>query len=236
MLQQHVGHRAVLVQGLGRHHGDVLHGEAYDGAQVRQVAAGRHLGTDDDVRSHGPGDIDREIVAGSAVAQHHAFRAYGPEIDRDGHGGTHGVDHVAGGPVLLLHGMHVRRDAIEGDGEGVEGEGVLVADRNGAQRVPHIEAEQVTVRHAETELAHHLVHHVAGAVVPLLESLPEPELPLCPGLLVDIFIVPGNRDGEALLVAPHLVGLVAVGNLVGHHDRPVDGPDQRIQVTLSVPQ
>ena len=95
MLEQDVGVLAVDLADVGGHQGDVLHGEVDQAAEVGEVTYGRHLGTDDDVGSHGPGDIYREVVAGAAVTQDHALDAYRAEIAGYGHGGAHGGDDIA---------------------------------------------------------------------------------------------------------------------------------------------
>ena len=160
MLEQDVRILPVGFADVDGHQGDVLQDEVREAAEVGQGAGRGHFRADDDVRAHRAGDVDREVVAGTAVAQDHAFHADRTEVDRNGHGRTHGIDHVAGRPVLFLHGVHVGGHAIERNGKGVEFQGILVADRHGTQGVPDVESEQVAVRHAKSDLAHHLAHHV----------------------------------------------------------------------------
>ena len=45
-----------------------------------------------------------------------------------------------------------------------------------------------------------------------------------------------NPEHKTLPVLPEPVGNIVIGNLVRHHDRPVDAPDQRIQLVVFVAQ
>ena len=121
VLEQDVGPEPVDAGGVGRHHRDVLHQQAGGRTQLGDLAVDGHLGADDDVGPHRLGDIDREVVPRAAVGQDHVLGADRPEVERDGHRGPHGIHQQAGRPVLLAHGVHVRRHAEEGNGQVLEG-------------------------------------------------------------------------------------------------------------------
>ena len=121
VLEKDVGHTPVFLADVGGHEGDVLHREVGKSAEVGKVTDGRHLGADDDIGSHGLGQVDREIVARASVAEHHALEADGTEIAGYGHGGTHGVNDMAGCPVLLVEAQHIRGNTVERHWELVEG-------------------------------------------------------------------------------------------------------------------
>ena len=230
MLEQDVRILSVGFADVDGHQGDVLQDEVREAAEVGQGAGRGHFRADDDVRPHRFREVHREIVARTAVHQHHSLDAHGPEIAGNGHRGPHRVHEIARGPVLLVHAQHIRGDAEERDRELVESHGILVADGDGAEGVPDVVSEQETVRQAHPDLGHHLLAHIAGTGVALLVILVVAGLPVDPGPDVLIVIVERNRHGETLLVATDLVRLEAVRNLVGHHHGPVDGADQRVQV------
>ena len=230
MLEQDVRILPVGFADIDGHQGDVLHDEVREAAEVGQGAGRGHFRADDDVRAHRFREVHREIIACTAVNEHHPLEPNGTEIAGNGHRGPHRIHQAAGGPVLLVQAEHVRGDAEEGNRELVEGHGILVTDGNGAEGVPDIVSEQETVRQAHADLGHHFLAHVAGTGVALLVILVVAGLPVDPGPHVLIVVMERDRQGETLLVAADLVGLEAVRDLVGHHHGPVDGADQRIQV------
>ena len=230
MLEKDICHSTVGLGDVSRHEGDVLHRKVGQSAEVGKVTDGRHLGADDDIGSHGLGQVDREIVARASVAEHHALETDGTEVARDGHGGTHGVHDMAGSPVLLVEAEHVGGYAIERYRELVEAKRILVSDRYGTEGVADVEAEEEAVRKTQADLGYHLLAHVSGTGVALFVIPVVSELLLDPVLKVLVVIVERDADREAFLVATDIIGLVAVRDLVRHHHCPVDSPDKRVEI------
>ena len=230
MLEQDVGLEPVDAGGVGGHHRDVLHQQAGGGTQLGEFPVHRHLGADHDVGPHRLGDIDGEVVPRAAVGQDHVLGADRPEIERDGHRGTHGVHQLAGRPVLLAHGVHVRRHAEEGNGQVFESEGILIADGDGAQGVSDVVAEQVAVGQAHAHLGHDFGGDVGGTGLDIVHRLFQVHLAAEPGNRVFLLIMERNGQGEPFVVLPAPVALVRIRHFVGHHDGPVDAPNEGVQI------
>ena len=144
----------------GGQEGDGLQEEVDGGVELVQLPVDGHVRADDDVRAHRLGDIDGIVVPHAAVQEHLAVLAHGAEVERDGHRGTEGVGDAAGGPVLGRHRVQVRGYAGVGDGQVREADAVLIADGHGAEHVPHVQAVQEAVGHAEAHPGDGLVEHV----------------------------------------------------------------------------
>ena len=118
---------------------------------------------DDDVRSHLPGQVRREIVAHPTVHQHHALGPDGGEKARDGHGGAQGRIEAAVMPHLRPAGHHIRSDAGERDRKAQEIRGIRKSGRQAGKQVLDILAENITGRKAAHEAFH---DQVVGIAVP----------------------------------------------------------------------
>ena len=118
----------------------------------------------------------------------------------------------------------------------LEREGILIADRNGAQGIADIVTEQITVGQAHAHLGHHFGRHVRGPGLDIVHHLFQVHLAAEPGNRVLLLIMEGNGQGEPFVVLPAPVALVRVRDLVGHHDGPVDAPDEGVQILRVVTQ
>ena len=112
--------------------GDGLHEEVGRGIQLVQFAVDGHVRADDYVGSHGPGDVNGEVVTHAAVQQDLSVLAHSPEIEWYGHGGTESVRDASAGPVFGCQGIKVRCDAGVWDGEVGETDVILISDAHAA--------------------------------------------------------------------------------------------------------
>ena len=195
-----------------------------------------HVRADDDVRAHRLGDIDGIVVPHAAVQQHFAVLAHGPEVERDGHRGTEGVGDVAGGPVLGSQGVEVRRDAGVGDRKVGKADAVLIAHGHGTEHVAYVETVQEAVGHAETHAGDGLVEHVGRVVAGLRRHLVGDPFVLEAVHQVLVIVMVRESDGVGLAIFADFVADILGRDIIGHHDGPLDGTHQRIQLVMLVTQ
>ena len=106
-----------------------------------------------DVRTHSAREVCGEVVAHTAVGQHHALVAHRIEEAGDAHRGSHRQRHVTAGPVLGLARNEVGRYAEEGYGKLGEGDGIAVAHGEAGKGVLHVYAAHPSGRKAGAEAA-----------------------------------------------------------------------------------
>ena len=198
----------------GGQEGDGLQEEVDGGVELVQFAVDGHVRADDDVRAHRPGDVDGIVVPHAAVQEHLAVLAHGPEVERDGHRGTQSVGDAAGGPVLGRHRVQVRGDARVGDGQIGKADAVLVAHGHGAEHVPHVQAVQEAVGHAEAHPGDGLVEHVGRTVPGFRRHLVGD--PFVLETIREVLVIVVMRDAQDVLVAvlSDFVADVFLGNVI----------------------
>ena len=216
--------------------GDGLHEEVRRRVELVQLAVDGHVRSDDDVRSHFPGDIHREIVPHASIQENFAILAHSPEIEWNRHRGTQGVGDAAGSPVLGRHGIDIRRDAGIGDRQVRKAQAVLVTYAHAAEHVPDIQAEQVAVGHAHAEPGHGLIEHVGRVVPGFRRHLLGDAFILDAFLQILVVVVMRDTDHVLVPVFPEFVADELIRDFVRHHDGPLDGAHQRIQLVVPVTQ
>ena len=111
---------------------------------------------------------------------------------------------------------------------------LLVAHAHGAEHVADVESEEISVRHADAHLGDSLLEHVVRTVTGVLPQLVHQALPAETLLQILVVVVERDTDDEAVAVLAQPVRDIGVRNVVRHHDRPVDGAHQRIQLVVRV--
>ena len=198
----------------GSQEGDGLQEEVDGGVELVQFAVDGHVRADDDIRAHRLGDIDGIVVPHAAVQEHFAVLAHGAEVERDGHRGPEGIGNAAGGPVLGRHGVQVRGDAGVGDGQVREADAVLVADGHGAEHVPHVQAVQEAVGHAQAHAGDGLVEHVGRTVAGFRRHLVGDALVFEAVRQVLVIVVVGEAQDVGFPVFPEFIADVFAGDVV----------------------
>ena len=231
-----IGHLLGRIESGGRQKRDGLEQEVHRGVQFIELATGGHIGADDDVGTHFLGQVHREVVAHAAVQQNFTAAADRTEVEGNGHRGTHGGGNASVRPVLRRQRMQVGRDAGIRNRQVGETDAVLIADADGTEGVPDVQAVQIAVRHADADFAHRIAERLRRTALGL-------RFDFIPGLLLTdphgqilVVIVERDPDEETVAVFAEPVADIVVRDVVRHHHGPVDVPDQGIQLVVLVSQ
>ena len=175
-----------------------------------------------DVRTHRAREVCWEVVAHSAVGQHHPLVAHGIEQAGDAHRGAHRHGNVASGPVLGLAGHEVRGDAEERYGKLGEGDGIAIAHREAGKGVLHVDTAHPPCRKTCPQATLGTVIRARYIGIDAMPAQPA--------------VAYGDQQVE--LFPEHLVGIRNERRIdvVAQHQFPVETAEKRIQEIRPVAQ
>ena len=222
-LDKHIGLAHILVEGVLAEHGYELHNYVAKIIDLRECAVlVRQVDADNNVCAHGPCQVDREVVTGSAVGKNGALRPHRLEKHGDAHRRAHCIFDGAGRPVLGFKAHHISRHAEKRNRQVFESYIVLIPDAKAREEVIDIESVHISGRKGACKTV--LAKVTRSAVVDILNLVVDT------GLEIFLGVMERYRHQISLAVTFARIRIVRLVDLIRKHDSPVLVPQQRIHV------